>query len=38
MEIGARLGVSHVMARKYLTRAIAYCDEQFKDGETESSP
>jgi len=35
MEIGERLGVSHVMARKYLSRAIAYCDEQLKDG---SSP
>lgn len=38
MEIGERLGVSHVMARKYLTRAIAYCDEQLKDRETGSSP
>jgi RNA polymerase sigma factor (sigma-70 family) len=33
MEIGKRLGVSHVMARKYLSRAIAYCDEQLKDAE-----
>ena len=32
-EIGERLGVSHVMARKYLCRAIAYCDEQLKEGD-----
>ncbi len=32
VEIGERLGVSHVMVRKYLMRAIAYCDEQLKDG------
>lgn len=38
MEIGARLGVSHVMARKYLIRAIAYCDEQLKDTEAGGSP
>ncbi len=37
MEIGERLGVSHVMARKYLIRAIAYCDEQLKDGDSGSS-
>jgi RNA polymerase sigma factor (sigma-70 family) len=30
MEIGQRLGVSHVMARKYLARAIAYCDEHME--------
>lgn len=29
-EIGERLGVSHVMARKYLARAIAYCDEHME--------
>jgi len=33
MEIGDRMGVSHVMARKYLSRAIAYCDQQLKDAE-----
>lgn len=33
VEIGERLGVSHVMARKYLARAIAYCDEQLKAAE-----
>lgn len=38
MEIGERLGVSHVMARKYLKRAIAYCDEQLKGGEVGISP
>jgi RNA polymerase sigma-70 factor (ECF subfamily) len=26
-EIGKRLGVSAVMARKYLARAIAFCDQ-----------
>lgn len=30
-EIGDRLGVSHVMARKYLLRAIAYCDERMEE-------
>ena len=30
-EIGERLGVSHVMARKYLTRAIAYCDRRLEE-------
>ena len=29
-EIGERLGVSHVMVRKYLARAIAYCDERLE--------
>ena len=29
-QIGERLGVSNVMARKYLERAIKYCD-QFLD-------
>jgi RNA polymerase sigma-70 factor (ECF subfamily) len=33
VEIGKRLGISHVMARKYLIRAIAYCDERLKDAE-----
>lgn len=33
MEIGERLGVSHVMARKYLVRAIAYCDECLEEME-----
>lgn len=27
-EIGRRLGVSHVMVRKYLSRAVAYCEQQ----------
>jgi RNA polymerase sigma factor (sigma-70 family) len=31
MEIGERLGVSHVMARRYLARAIAYCDERLAE-------
>jgi len=30
-EIGERLGVSHVMVRKYLSRAIAYCDQRLRD-------
>jgi len=34
-EIGERLGVSHVMARKYLLRAIAYCDERMEEKERE---
>lgn len=33
MEIGERLGVSHVMARKYLVRAIAYCDQRLEEME-----
>ena len=33
MEIGERLGVSHVMARKYLVRAIAFCDERLEEME-----
>lgn len=33
MEIGQRLGVSHVMARKYLVRAIAYCDQRLEEME-----
>ena len=32
-EIGERLGVSHVMVRKYLARAIAYCDERLEASE-----
>jgi RNA polymerase sigma-70 factor (ECF subfamily) len=32
-EIGKRLGVSHVMVRKYLSRAIAYCDQRLEDME-----
>lgn len=31
-EIGERLGVSSVMARKYLMRAIKYCDQHLGDG------
>lgn len=30
-EIGERLGVSHTMARKYLTRAIVFCDEYLEE-------
>ena len=30
-EIGMRLGVSHTMARKYLTRAIALCDQYLEE-------
>jgi RNA polymerase sigma factor (sigma-70 family) len=30
-EIGARLGVSHTMARKYLTRAIVFCDRYLEE-------
>jgi RNA polymerase sigma-70 factor (ECF subfamily) len=33
MEIGERLGVSHSTVRKYLTRAIAYCDERLEEME-----
>lgn len=36
MEIGERLGVSHVMARKYLARAIAYCDQRLAEQEQEA--
>jgi RNA polymerase sigma factor (sigma-70 family) len=32
-QIGERLGVSHVMARKYLIRAIAYCDRWLEERE-----
>jgi DNA-directed RNA polymerase specialized sigma24 family protein len=30
-EIGKRLGVSHTMARKYLTRANVFCDEYLEE-------
>jgi RNA polymerase sigma factor (sigma-70 family) len=30
-EIGKRLGVSHTMARKYLTRAIVFCDHYLEE-------
>jgi RNA polymerase sigma factor (sigma-70 family) len=30
-EVGKRLGVSHTMARKYLMRAIAFCDEYLEE-------
>jgi hypothetical protein len=30
-EIGARLGVSGPMARKYLIRAIAFCDRYLEE-------
>jgi len=33
MEIGEQLGVSHSMVRKYLTRAIAYCDKRLEEME-----
>lgn len=33
MEIGERLGISHSTVRKYLTRAIAYCDQRIEDME-----
>lgn len=33
MEIGDRLGVSHSTVRKYLTRAIAYCDQRLEEME-----
>ena len=33
MEIGERLGVSHVMVRKYPSRAIVYCDECLEEME-----
>jgi len=32
-EIGQRLGVSHVMVRRYLSRAIAYCDQRLEEME-----
>jgi RNA polymerase sigma-70 factor (ECF subfamily) len=32
-QIGERLGVSHVMARKYLARAIRFCDEKLEGDE-----
>jgi RNA polymerase sigma factor (sigma-70 family) len=32
-QIGERLGVTPTMARKYLLRAIAFCDEQLEDKE-----
>ena len=32
-EIGERLGVSTVMARKYLMRAIKYCTRHLEDPE-----
>ena len=34
-EIGQRLGVSPVMARKYLVRAIAFCDEALEVSRSE---
>jgi RNA polymerase sigma-70 factor (ECF subfamily) len=30
-EIGERLGVSHTMARKYLTQAIVFCDKYLEE-------
>jgi DNA-directed RNA polymerase specialized sigma24 family protein len=33
MEIGEQLGVSHSTVRKYLARAIAYCDERLEEME-----
>lgn len=33
VEIGDRLGVSHVMVRKYLIRAIAFCDARLEERE-----
>jgi RNA polymerase sigma factor (sigma-70 family) len=36
-EIGQRLGVSHVMVRKYLAKAIEYCDQRLEDSESGSS-
>jgi RNA polymerase sigma-70 factor (ECF subfamily) len=32
-EIGKRLGVSRPMAKKYLLKALAYCDEHLENGE-----
>lgn len=34
-EIGERLGVSHVMVRKYLSRAIEYCDQRLEEDQAE---
>lgn len=34
-EIGKRLGVTRVMAKKYLTKAITYCQQQLQDTESE---
>jgi RNA polymerase sigma factor (sigma-70 family) len=34
-EIGKRLGVSHTMARKYLTRAIVFCDRYLEERDAE---
>jgi RNA polymerase sigma-19 factor, ECF subfamily len=31
VEIGERLGVSHTMARKYLTQAIVICDRYLEE-------
>ena len=31
-EIGVRLGISHVMARKHLVRAMKYCDQHLDRG------
>jgi RNA polymerase sigma factor (sigma-70 family) len=31
MEIGERLGISHSTVRKYLVRAIAYCDQRLEE-------
>ncbi|MBL8266666.1 RNA polymerase sigma factor [Steroidobacter sp.] len=31
VEIGEQLGVSHVMVRKYLSRAIAFCDARLDE-------
>jgi len=33
MEIGEQLGVSHSTVRKYLARAMAYCDERLEEME-----
>jgi RNA polymerase sigma factor (sigma-70 family) len=33
MEIGNRIGISHSMVRKYLMRAIAYCDQRLEEME-----
>lgn len=33
MEIAKKLEVSHTMVRKYLSRAIAYCDERLEEME-----
>ncbi len=31
VEIGRRLGVSHVMARRYLARAVNYCEQYLEE-------